>query len=122
MRRRAPPAVAVRGGAQGLSFAALKELFVRHQAGKVEPAAFVFALQWRRRKARSGLASLLSGALDVLGHAMRPEGAGFFRHLDRAAALADAFTSRAQRLAAVGYADWWKLHTLLFILRHPVGG
>jgi hypothetical protein len=41
------------------------------------------------------------------------------RHLDDALAFVKRYENKANRRTAVGYADWWKLQTALYILRNP---
>jgi hypothetical protein len=105
----------------GLTFEEIKELLVRHQAGQGDAAAFLLALEWRRH-GKEGAAlppRLLRAARDFLAAAFAPDGAELLRQLARAVELTEAFAERKRLRAALGFTDWWKLHLLLYIMRHP---
>lgn len=104
----------------GLTLEALKALLVEHQAGKIDPAAFVFALQWQKQNGAAATSpALVSGARDFLARALAEGGATLLRDLGKAAEFARSYAQRGQRRASLGFADWWKLQLLLYILRHP---
>ena len=104
----------------GLTFDQLKELIVRYQAGRGEPAAFLLAIEWRRHRPTGALPPrLVRAAADFLDAALAPGGAALLRQLSRAAELAESFGNRARVRAALGFTDWWKLNLLLYLMRHP---
>ncbi|HVS52468.1 MAG TPA: hypothetical protein VHD62_08940 [Opitutaceae bacterium] len=104
----------------GLTFDQLKELIVRYQAGRGEPAAFLLAIEWRRHRRSGPLPPrLVRAAADFLDAALAPGGAVLLRQLARAVELAESFGNRARLRAALGFTDWWKLNLLLYLMRHP---
>lgn len=103
----------------GRSFAEIKELLFRHQAGKTDAAAFLFALEWHRLRPKGTSPRLLRGAFAVFDAAMDGSDAAFIRQLAEAKSLAREFAGAGRRRAALGFGDWWKVNALLYILRHP---
>lgn len=102
----------------GRTFAEIKERLIRHQAGSADTAAFLFALEWQRLRRAGRSPRLLRGAFELLDALMRSPNGQLARQLEDARALAQAFSS-GRRRAAVGYADWWKVNVLTYVLRHP---
>lgn len=103
----------------GRTFAEIKERLIRHQAGKTDAAAFLFALEWQRLRPKGGSPRLLRGAFGVLDAAMAEANGDFLRELAAGKTLAADFTAPGRRRAALGFGDWWKVNALLHILRHP---
>ena len=104
-----------------LTFDELKELVMHYQAGKTHIGAFLFALEWQRLRPAGPAPALLRGAFRVLDAAME-NGTDLLHQLAKARDLARDFTAGPGRRAAVGYSDWWKLNTLLYVMRHPAPG
>jgi len=103
----------------GLTWQEVETLIGKLRAGRVDAGVFLLALEWRRAGPRAlrSAALLRAGAVwlhDVLACGNRTRLAQLATALD----LVEASTSQRQR-AVVGYADWWKLQLLLYILRHP---
>jgi hypothetical protein len=97
----------------------IKELLTRHQAGKTDAAAFLFALEWQRLRDHAGSPRLVRGAFELLQAAMIDADSNLLQQLHEARALAREFSSPARRRAIVGFGDWWKSNALLYVLRHP---
>jgi len=103
----------------GLTWDELEKLVRRYQAGSVDVAVLLLVRDWRH--AGAGATSsprLIRAACQFLDVAIR---CGDKRLL---AQLATAITRRTNAKPAslrtvIGYSDWWKLHALLFMLRHP---
>jgi hypothetical protein len=102
----------------GRTFAEVKELLIRHQAGKTDAAAFLFALEWQRLRPQGDSPRLLRGAFAVLDAAMVGTNGALLHDLAEAKALARDFAGPGRR-ATLGFGDWWKVNVLLHILRHP---
>lgn len=105
-----------------LTFDELKELVMHYQAGKTPIGAFLFALEWQRLRRAGPAPVLVRGAFHLLDAAMQEESGAMLRQLAKARDLAREFSSGVGRRAVVGYSDWWKLNTLLYVLRHPAAG
>jgi hypothetical protein len=41
------------------------------------------------------------------------------KHLHEALSFVKELEDKAKRRSAIGYADWWKLHVLFYMLRNP---
>ena len=104
-----------------LTFDEIKELVMHYQAGKTHIGAFLFALEWQRLRPAGPAPVLVRGAFRVLDAAMA-DGTDLLHQLAKARDLARDFTSGPGRRATVGYSDWWKLNTLLYVMRHPASG
>jgi hypothetical protein len=88
-----------------------------YQAGTLDLGAFLLVREWREA-GRASPALLWAGF--ALLESVLPSGRRrLLKHLHAALAFVKKFENRAQQRAAVGYTDWWKLHTLYYILRHP---
>ena len=102
----------------GRTFSEIKDRLIRHQAGTTDAAAFLFALEWQRLRRKGLSPRLLRGAFQLLDAVMNGPDGELARQLESARSLAREFTS-GRRRAAVGYADWWKVNVLSYVLRHP---
>lgn len=111
----------VRGARHGgLSRAEIEALIVRHQAGQTDLAAFLLARQWSRLRQGARIAPrLLRGAFAVVDAALHGGDLTLLRQLGKSGRFNPGGCDAKQRRANLGYSDWWKLHTLHFILRHP---
>ena len=111
----------VRGARHGgRSRAEIEALIVRHQAGQTDLAAFLLARQWSRLRQGARIPPrLLRGAFAVVDAALHGGDLTLLRQLGKAARLNPGGSDATQRRANLGYSDWWKLHALHFILRHP---
>jgi hypothetical protein len=104
----------------GRSRAEIEALIVRHQAGQTDLAAFLLARQWARLRKGARIAPrLLRGAFAVVDAALHDGDLALLRQVGKAGHSNGRDPSAKQRRANLGYADWWKLHTLHFILSHP---
>jgi hypothetical protein len=103
----------------GLTFAEVRELLVRHQAGTLDLAAFFFASEWRRLRKKTVSPILLRAAFDVCDLALHGGHGELLQHVRHAAELTTDLADPQRRRAVLGHPDWWKLNVLLHILRHP---
>ncbi len=92
---------------------------IRHQAGKTDVAAFLFALEWQRLRPQGDSPRLLRGAFAMPDAAMVGTNGELMKELADAKALARDIAGAGHRRAALGFGDWWKVNALLYILRHP---
>jgi hypothetical protein len=100
----------------GLTWSALEELIAMHRAGRIDLGVFILAHEWNdagRHASRSPL--LTRAAVEFFTAAFTQP--VLFRQMEHAIKLLRV--DRSARRAALGYSDWWKLHVLFFVLRHP---
>jgi hypothetical protein len=105
-----------RGIYGGLTWSELQKLILQFRSARTDLAAFLLAHDWQHTSRPSP--RLLRAAFDFLSAVFAGE-KRLLRHLVQAIELNEQKQNRAERRAAVGFADWWKLHALLFMLRHP---
>lgn len=104
----------------GLTCGEIEQLILRHQAGGIDCGAFLLAQEWRQAGESAAASPVLArAAVAFVDAGLRKREFRLLRHLGQAARLLDSFQDKPKRRAAVGFADWWKLQALLFILRHP---
>ncbi len=104
----------------GLTWAEIESLIGQYRAGRVDPAAFLIALQWHRAGKRATRSPrLLRSLADFIDLAMRGGDRRALSQLAAASQLVATVQALKKRRASVGYTDWWKLQTLFYILRHP---
>ncbi len=101
----------------GLTWNEVVQLVHHYQAGTLDPGTFLLVRQWRE----TGKASpaLMWAGLAFLESILPSGKRRLLKHLNQALAFVRKYENKAERRAAVGYADWWKLNTLFYILRHP---
>ncbi|MSU49146.1 MAG: hypothetical protein EXS37_08705 [Opitutus sp.] len=80
---------------------------------------FLLVRDWRKA-GESAKASprLLRASADLLDAAIRSGDPRLFTELNRAVALLSNLEKGGLR-TAFGYAEWWKLHALVYMMRHP---
>jgi hypothetical protein len=101
----------------GLTWNEVVRLAHHYQAGTLDLGTFLLVRNWRA----TGHASpfLLWAGLAWL-EAVLPSGRRrLLKHLHAALAFVKRYENKTTRRAAVGYADWWKLQTVIYILRNP---
>jgi hypothetical protein len=89
----------------------------RYQAGGLDLGVFLSVREWRV----TGKASpaLMWAGLAFL-EAVFPSGRRrLLKHLHEALSFVKELEDKAKRRSAIGYADWWKLHVLFYMLRNP---
>lgn len=101
----------------GLTWNEVIALVHHYQAGTLDLGAFLFVREWR--EAGEASPSLLWAGLALLESILPSGRRRLLKHLHEALAFVRKYENRAQRRAVVGYADWWKLHALFYLLRHP---
>ena len=101
----------------GLTWNEVMELVHHCQAGTLDLGAFLLVREWRETGQTSP--RLMWAGLALLESVIPSGRRRLLKHLHEALALVKKFENKAQRRMAVGYADWWKLHVLFYMLRHP---
>jgi hypothetical protein len=103
----------------GLTWDEIESLVRRFEARTLRLDVFLLVRDWRKA-GESAKASprLLRASADLLDTAIRSGDARLFTELSRAVALLSNLENGSLR-TAFGYADWWKLHALVYIMRHP---
>jgi len=75
------------------------------------------AHEWR--KAGKSTPLLKWAGLEFLELFMASGQRRLLKHLNRAFAFVKSYENKAKRRSVLGYADRWKKHVLLYMLRHP---
>ena len=103
----------------GLTWDEIESLVRRFEARTLRLDVFLLVRDWRKA-GESAKASprLLRVSADLLDAAIRSGDARLFTELSRAVALLSNLEKGSLR-TAFGYADWWKLHALVYMMRHP---
>ena len=101
----------------GLTWNEVVQLVHRYQAGTLDPGTFMLVRQWR--EAGKTTPALMWAGLAFLESVLPSGKRRLLKHLNQALAFVKKYENKAERRTAVGYADWWKLNVLFYILRHP---
>ena len=103
----------------GLTWEEMETLVRRYEARTLGLNVFLLARDWRKAgEAAKASPRLLQAGADLLDKAIRSGDKRLFVELGNAVELLAGLDPRRLR-AAFGYADWWKLHALVYMLRHP---
>lgn len=104
----------------GLNCGEMEKLILRYQSGSIDQGAFLLAHEWRQAGDSAAISPVLArGALALVDSALHSGQLRLLKHLCKAARFLKSFANKSKRRSAVGFEDWWKLHTLFFILRNP---
>jgi hypothetical protein len=104
----------------GLTCGNVEKLILRHQAGAIDQGAFLLAHEWRQAGDSASASPVLArAAVSFVDQAVRHGQLRLLRQLAKAIRFLAAYAEKPKRRASVGFADWWKLHALFFILRNP---
>jgi hypothetical protein len=103
----------------GLTWEEMESLVRRYEARTLGLNVFLLARDWRKAgDAAKASPKLLQAGADLLDTAIRSGETRQLAELGHAVELLAGLDPRRLR-AAFGYADWWKLHALVYMLRHP---
>ncbi|MDD3179558.1 MAG: hypothetical protein PHQ04_04320 [Opitutaceae bacterium] len=103
----------------GLSWEEMESLVRRYEARTISLNVFLLVRDWRKAGAAAKASpKLLQVAADLLDTAIRSGETRPLVELGNAVKLLAGLEPRRLR-TAFGYADWWKLHALVYMLRHP---
>ncbi|MEO6002282.1 MAG: hypothetical protein ABIS43_03965 [Opitutus sp.] len=103
----------------GLSWEEMEALVRRYEARTLTLNVFLLARDWRKAgEAAKASPKLLQAGAELLDTAIRSGDKRLFVELGNAVELLAGFDPHRLR-TTFGYADWWKLHALVFMLRHP---
>jgi hypothetical protein len=103
----------------GLTWGEMEALVRRYEARTLGLNVFLLARDWRKAgEAAKASPKLLQAGADLLDTAIRSGEKRLIVELGNAVELLAGLDPRRLR-TAFGYADWWKLHALVYMLRHP---
>ena len=103
----------------GLTRDEMETLVRRYEARTLNLNVFLFARDWRKAGgAAKASPKLLQAGADLLDMAIRSGETRQLAQLGQAVELLAGLDPRRLR-TTFGYADWWKLHALVYMLRHP---
>lgn len=103
----------------GRTWEEMEQLVYRYEGGGTELGVFVLARHWRGMGDQAKFAPELQRAgAELLDAILRHGEKRLLANLSRAVALLDKRTHTNLRVM-LGYADWWKLQTVLYMLRNP---
>jgi hypothetical protein len=103
----------------GRTWEEMETLVRRYEARTLGLNVFLLARDWRKAgEAAKASPKLLQAGADLLDTAIRSGETRQLAELGHAVELLAGLDPRRLR-TAFGYADWWKLHALVYMLRHP---
>ena len=103
----------------GLTWDDMESLVRRYEARTLRLDVFLLVRDWRKAgDSAKASPKLLRASADLLDAAIRSGDTRLFTELGRAVALL-ASLEQGKLRTAFGYADWWKLHALVYMMRHP---
>jgi len=103
----------------GLTWEEMEALVRRYEARTLGLNVFLLARDWRKAgEAAKASPKLLQAGADLLDTAIRSGETRQLAELGNAVELLSGLNPRRLR-TAFGYADWWKLQALVYMLRHP---
>jgi hypothetical protein len=103
----------------GLTWEEVEALVRRYEARTLGLNIFLLARDWRKAgEAAKASPKLLQAGADLLDAAIRSGETRQLVQLGHAVELLSGLNPRSLR-TSFGYADWWKLHALVYMLRHP---
>lgn len=103
----------------GRTWDEMETLVRRYEARAVGMETFLLARDWHKAgEAGKDSPQLLRRGADFLDAVIRSGDKRVLQQLGNAVEVLSSLKKVGLR-AAFGYADWWKLHALLFMLRHP---
>ena len=103
----------------GLTWVEMEELVGHYEAGAVDVGVFLLARDWKKAGAAAiSSPRLLRGAGEFLNAVIHTGETRLALQLANAATLLKRSQAKGPA-AGFGYANWWKLHALLYMLRHP---
>lgn len=104
----------------GVTWAEMERLFRRYGAGTIDLGTFLLAYQWNEVRKSAWISPELMRASVVFLEAVSREGhRRLLRPYYKAISFLRAYAEVPQRRRTVGYAEWWKLRVLLFMLQQP---
>jgi hypothetical protein len=103
----------------GLTWEEMETLVRHYEARTLGLNVFLLARDWRKAgEAAKASPKLLQAGADLLDTAIRSGDTRLLADLRHAVELLSGLNPR-HLSTAFGYADWWKLHALVYMLRHP---
>jgi len=103
----------------GLTWVEMEELVGHYEAGAVDVGVFLLARDWKKAGASAASSPrLLRAASEFLNTVIASGETRLALQLANAATLLNRTNAKGPKVG-FGYANWWKLHALLYMLRHP---
>ena len=101
----------------GLTWGEVVALIRHYQAGTLDQGVFLLAHDWRA----SGRASpgLMWAGIEFLQQVLPSGRRRLLKHLEKSLTFLKRYENTPRRRGMIGHADWWKLHTLFYILKNP---
>jgi hypothetical protein len=97
----------------------MEKILRRYEARAVGIEAYLLARDWRRAGEGAKFSPhLLRHGADFLDRAIRHGDKRSLQDLAKAVAVASRQKEDSLRIS-VGFSDWWKLQTLIYMLNHP---
>ncbi len=104
----------------GLTWAEMECAFRQYEAGGIDLGAFLLAHDWREASTTGSVApTLVRASLAFLRSTGLADQRRMLKHYTRALHFLEKSASLRPRREVVGHTDWWKLQTLLYMLRNP---
>ena len=101
----------------GLARSEVETLIRHYQAGALNLGTFLLVHDWREPGAASP--ALLWAGIQFLDSTLPARQWRFVKQLGKVFAFLRRYENKTKRRSAVGYADWWKVQVLFYLLRHP---
>lgn len=101
----------------GLTWSEVVQLVHHYQAGTLDPGTFLLVRQWR--EAGKATPALMWAGLAFLESVFPSGKRRLLKHLNQAFDFVKKYENKTERRTALGFADWWKLNVLFYILGHP---
>jgi hypothetical protein len=103
----------------GLTWDEMESLVRRYEARTLRLDVFLLVRDWRKAgESAKASPKLLRASADLMDAAIRSGDTRLFAQLGNAVTLLTSLEKGRLR-TAFGYADWWKLHALVYMMRHP---
>ncbi len=103
----------------GLTWREIEALIRRYEARSINLGVFRLVRDWRKAgKAAKSSPKLLRAGAELLDDIIGSDNTLTLLHMRRSVELLSSM-KRSKLRSAIGYTDWWKLHALLYMLRHP---
>lgn len=101
----------------GLTWQEIEALVRHYQAGKLDLATFLLVNEGQTERPHSP--RLVLASAEWFGQVVRDGDTRLLRHVGKTLRFLATQEKTSKRRGLFGHADWWKLNTLFYMLRHP---